>query len=475
MKNIAAGAYSLRTRLLLFLFLAVALFALAQGISAYHSALRQADDLFDLHLQQMANAMRGRHAPTLSTAPSLGVDVDVDGDAQPDVLVQIWGADGATVFKSPNAAPAALPQTAILGFSDVRVEGRNYRVYAVQTPLQTIQIAQDMSARSARASTLAWQAALPTMLLAPLLMLAVWAVVSQSLASLERTRRQIAARKVDDLSPLDDQGLPREVQPLVQELNVLFGRVHHAFAVQKSFVADAAHELRSPLAALKLQAQAVSRTAGTDTALLRLNQGIDRTIQLVEQLLALARAEVGTDKSKAGAKQGEKEGASEYLPEHQPVDLRTVICLAVADALPQAQAAGFDLGFQPSEDGISDAPALVQGDAEALRTLLRNLLDNALKYTPSSPNAPGRVDVALHVAAGQLDLTVDDSGPGIAGVERERVFDRFYRADSTRQSQPGNGLGLAIVRAIAERHGATVALLTSPTLHGLRVQVRFLR
>ncbi len=468
MKNIATGAYSLRTRLLFFLFLAVALFALAQGISAYRSALRQADDLFDLHLQQMANAMRGRHAPTLSTAPSLGVDVD--GDAQPDVLVQIWGANGATVFQSPNAAPAVLPQTAILGFSDVQVEGRSYRVYAVQTPVQTIQIAQDMSARSARASALAWQAALPTMLLAPLLMLAVWAVVSQSLASLERTRRQIAARTVDDLSPLDDQGLPREVQPLVQELNVLFGRVHHAFVVQKSFVADAAHELRSPLAALKLQAQAVSRSSGTDTALLRLNQGIDRAIQLVEQLLALARAEVGTDRSKAGA----KDGSSEYLPEDQPVDLRTVICLAVADALPQAQAAGIDLGFQPSEDGIHETPALVQGDAEALRTLLRNLLDNALKYTPGSPSAPGRVDVALHVAAGQLDLTVDDSGPGIPDTERERVFDRFYRAESARQSQPGNGLGLAIVRAIAERHGAKVALSASPTLQGLRVQVQFL-
>ena len=472
MKNGATHAHSLRTRLLLLLFSAVALFALAQGISAYSSALRQADDLFDLHLQQMAQAMRGRHAPTLSTAPSLGVDVD--GDAQPDVLVQIWGADGATVFQSPNAAPALLPQTAILGFSDVRVEGRSYRVYAVQTPLQTIQIAQDMSARSARASALAWQAALPTMLLAPLLMLAVWAVVSQSLASLERARRQIAERTVDDLSPLDDQGLPREVQPLVQELNVLFGRVHQAFAVQKSFVADAAHELRSPLAALKLQAQAVSRASGThgypgtDTALLRLNQGIDRAIQLVEQLLALARAEAGPD---TGAT---REGASE----DKPVDLRTVIRLAVADVLPQAQAAGIDLGLQAAEDGVPEAPALVQGDAEALRTLLRNVLDNALKYTPSSPDSPGRVDVALHVnhgRTGQLDLTVDDNGPGIPDAERERVFDRFYRADSTRQSQPGNGLGLAIVRAIAERHGATVALSSSPTLQGLRVQISFLR
>ena len=442
----ADTVHSLRRRLLLLLLATVALFALAQGVGAYRSALQQADAMFDMHLQQMANSMRGRHLP----GPGLGGDID----EQLDLLVQIWGADGAPLFRSPNAL---LPPTAVLGFSDVTVQGRTYRVYTVQSPIQTVQIAQDMSERGARARALAWRAALPTMLLAPLLMLAVWGVVTRSLASLERARTQVAARAADDLSPLDARGLPSEVLPLVQELNALFGRVDHAFAAQRSFVADAAHELRSPLAALKLQAQAVARQvppgdAPRDLAMARLNQGIDRAIQLVEQLLALARAEAG-----AGAT------ATDTMPQ---VDLRSVLQLAVADVQPLAQAAGIDLGVLESEPG--EAEPRVRAQAEPLRMLLRNLLDNAVKYTP----APGRVDVAWTVASGQVTVTVDDSGPGIPAAERERVFDRFYRADGARESRPGSGLGLAIVRAIAQQHGAAISLDTAPGLGGLRVVLR---
>ena len=343
--------HSLRTRLLLLLLAAVAIFALAQGATAYTSALKQADDLFDLHLQQMARSLRARLPEALSWK---GNGVADDADEQLDLLVQIWGADGAPVFRSPRSL---LPQTAVLGFSDVHVDGHAYRVYAVQTPLQTIQIAQDMGERNAHARALAWRAALPAALLAPMLMLVVWWVVSRSLAPLERTRRQVAARAADDLSPLADAELPDEVRPLVQELNLLFGRVHRAFAAQKSFVADAAHELRSPLAALKLQAQALQRAQGPpgapnaastahDVAITRLGQGIDRAIALVEQLLALARAEAGND-GPVGAESGTP----------SVVDLRHVIRLAVADVLPQAHAAGVDLGAETTADTTPDATA----------------------------------------------------------------------------------------------------------------------
>ena len=461
--------HSLRTRLLLLLLAAVAIFALAQGATAYTSALQQADDLFDLHLQQMARSLRARLPEALSWQ---GDGVADDADEQLDLLVQIWGADGAPVFRSPRSL---LPQTAVLGFSDVHVDGHAYRVYAVQTPLQTIQIAQDMGERNAHARALAWRAALPAALLAPLLMLVVWWVVSRSLAPLERTRRQVAARAADDLSPLADAELPYEVRPLVQELNLLFGRVHSAFAAQKSFVADAAHELRSPLAALKLQAQVLQRTQGLtgapgatnaastapDVAVTRLSQGIDRAIALVEQLLALARAEAGNE-----GPVGEESGTPSV------VDLRHVIRLAVADVLPQAHAAGVDLGAETTAgttpDATAEAPVNVRGDAEALRILLRNLLDNAIKY--STP--PGRVDVALRVTGDQACLSVDDNGPGIPVAEQGRVFDRFYRAEGARQTRAGSGLGLAIVRVIAERHRATVRLATSPQLGGLRVEVR---
>lgn len=468
-----ARGHSLRTRLLLLLFGAVAVFAAIQGVSAYRGALQQADALFDYHLQQMAHSLRGaRPLP-----PDAGMDDDMD------VLVQIWGPDGVQLFRSPRSV---LPPGGVLGFSDVRVQGTAYRVYTVQTPLQTVQIAQNMSERNARARALAAEAALPATLMAPLLMLVVWLVVSRSLAPVERVRRQVAARAADDLSPLPDAGLPDEVRPLVQELNGLFGRVQAAFTAQQHFVADAAHELRSPLAALKLQAQALRGHGADDDAgpgepatpsreatVQRLNQGIDRAIRLAEQLLALARAE-GSPLGTPGAP-GTGTGIGTAADAAVPVDLREVIQEAVGDVLPLAQAAGIDLGLV---EGAADVPARIQGDAQALRALVRNLLDNAIKYTP----APGQVDVDLRLEGAQVRLTVEDSGPGIAPAERGRVFDRFYRAPGAQAATTtsgslsgGSGLGLAIVQAIAKRHQAAVQLSSSARLGGLCVEVRFAR
>ncbi len=220
---------------------------------------------------------------------------------------------------------------------------------------------------------------------------------------------------------------------------------------QQHFVADAAHELRSPLAALKLQVQGLQR-AGDDAArgvaVARLAAGIDRATRLVEQLLVLARSEAGA------------------APAPEPVALAEVVRLALADAMPAAQARQIDLGL-----GAADA-ATVPGQHEALRILVRNLLDNAVKYTP----AGGRVDVGIQADAGTVVLTVEDSGPGIAPGERARVLDRFYRSEEVQAGQvQGSGLGLAIVQAIAQRHGAELALDASPRLGGLRASVRFAR
>lgn len=438
-----ARTHSLRARLLLFLLAAVAAFALAQGLGAYRSALQQADALFDEHLRQMAWSMR-------ASVPRGLPGGDVEADA--GIIIQIWGPDGVQLFRSRRSA---LPQSAVLGFSDVEVDGTRYRLYTVQTALQTVQIAQDMTARNARARELAWQAILPAALLAPLLMLVVWWVVSRSLAPVESTRRALAARAAQDFSPLADGTLPAEVRPLVRELNALFARVQQAFLTQKTFVADAAHELRSPLTALKLQAQALRRPAtqqdqaAYDAAVARLNQGIERAIRLVEQLLVLAREE-----------------ADATAPPDQPVDLQDVVRGALSDVLPQAQAADIDLGLDAAS---ATQPVVVPGQSAALRTLLRNLLENAVKYTP----APGRVDVALQLVDGRAELTVDDSGPGIAPEHRARVFDRFYRVPAQQASAAtGSGLGLAIVQAIAQHHGAELTLEDSPGLGGLRVRVR---
>lgn len=444
------GSHSLRKRLLWFVLAAILLAAVAQATTAYRSALRQADAMFDDHLQQMARSLRG------GIAPGSGLP-DGEDDAGFDLYVQIWGQDGTQIFRSTRSA---LPPRAVLGFSDVEAHGKHYRVYSLQTPFQTVQIAQDLDARTARARALAARAVLPFALLTPLLMLAVWWVINRSLAPIERTRRQVAQRAADDFSPLAGAGLPDEVRPLVDELNLLFGRVRGAFDAQKNFVADAAHELRSPLTALKLQAQALrpngladQTPAEREAGITRLNQGIDRAIRLVEQLLVLAREEAGPS------------GPGQVAAGSVPVDLQDVVKLAVADVLPQARLKQIDLGLS------GDAPpssARVQGQPEALRMLLRNLLDNAVKYTP----AAGRVDVSLAMAQGRPLLRVEDSGPGIAAEDRERVFDRFYRASGT-VAENGSGLGLAIVEVIAGRHGATLHLDRSERLGGLRVSVLF--
>jgi two-component system OmpR family sensor kinase len=428
----AAQPHSLRRRLLWLVLAAIALASVLQASTAYRTALQQADAMFDYHLQELARSVHG------------GVPFRPGGGAQAfDFQVQIWGPDGAQIFRSDGTT---LPSRAVLGFSDMDVEGVRYRVYSLQTPEHTIQIAQDLDAREARARALAATAVTPVLLLAPLLMLAVGGVIGGTLAPLARMRRQVARRAARDLSPLSAQGVPDEVQPLVGELNALFARVQGTLEAQQHFVADAAHELRSPLTALKLQWQAAERAHDDDArraATQQLGAGIERAIALVEQLLALARQE------------GAGEGARE------PVDVEEVARQAVSALLPTAHAKRLDLGLATTQ------PLVVQASRESLHLILRNLLDNAIKYTPPG----GRVDIGMGRDAHGAWLAVDDSGPGVPEADRERVFDRFYRVPGTQAA--GSGLGLAIVRTVAEQLGAQVRMVASPSLGGARVEVRF--
>jgi len=272
--------------------------------------------------------------------------------------------------------------------------------------------------------------------------------VSGSLQPVARVRSQVAARQADDLSPVSDNGLPDEVRPLVQELNLLFGRVKTAFEAQQHFVADAAHELRTPLAALRLQAQSLDRADNPEArrvAVARLTAGIDRATRLVEQLLVLARQEATA-----------AEGAVA-----RPVDLADLARRTVADLAGVAAAKGVDLGVQQAD------PATVEGQPDALQILLRNLVDNGVKYTPGG----GTVDISVQHEGSRIVVQVEDSGPGIPPEERERVFDRFYRVAGS--DAAGSGLGLAIIKAIAERHGASLALDASTRLGGLKAVVTF--
>ncbi|HQD16249.1 MAG TPA: ATP-binding protein [Ottowia sp.] len=429
---------SLRARLTALLLLAVLATALVQAAITWRSALAETEAVFDAQMERIALSLTGGLAASV-----LGDDALAATRGAEELIIQIWRADGSMLYRSPSAR--LLPPQAVIGFSSVHAGGEDWRVYALQTPSQVIQIAQAERARRRMAGQLALRAVLPVALLAPVLMLIVWWVVGHALAPVQRLRRQLAARGAADLAPLPTEDLPAEVQPLVAEMNALLARLSAAWQQLADFTADAAHELRSPLAALRLQVQSLQR-AGSDEARAvasgRLLAGVDRATRLVEQLLALARHDADTRVAAVA------------------VDLAALARQAVLGGAAEAQARGIRL------EEAGDAPVRVHGQPDALAVLLRNLLDNALRHTPEG----GTVRVqAGQGADGGAELAVEDSGPGIPPAERQRVLDRFYRVPGA--PGHGSGLGLAIAQAVARRHGAQLRVQDSPGLGGARLVV----
>jgi two-component system, OmpR family, sensor kinase len=433
---------SLRARLLASLLGAVVLVGAVGGWVVYRNALAEADAFFDYHLQQTALILRDQPVQYLF-APQLPPT-----NASYDFVVQVWSLDGVRVYLSkPHAV---LPRITTLGFSTVATSEERWRVFGVQAATSVIQVAQPLSVREQRAAQLALQTLKPFALLLPVLGLVIWFAVGNALVPLQRLTQQLKARRVNALDPLPAASLPDEVQPLVQALNDLLGRLRAALERERAFMADAAHELRTPLTALDLQMGMLARAsdeAERGAAMSTLSSGVQRAIRLVEQMLALARQEPRADSQR------------------MPVRLDDLAREIVAELVPLADAGRIDLGVAAAQ------PATVAADADALRTLLRNLVDNAVRYTPPG----GRVDVSVEAPApgapGGARLTVTDDGPGIAPTERARVFDRFYRRPGT--VPPGSGLGLAIVKAIADAHGATVELADGPGAKGLAVTISF--
>jgi two-component system OmpR family sensor kinase/two-component system sensor histidine kinase QseC len=409
------------------------------GGLTYRNVLAEAEALSDYQLRQMALSLRdqGELAPAQASAMA---------DEQLEFVIQIWTVDGRSIYASrPHSA---LPSRALLGFADIAVAGQTWRTFSVATPGRVIQVAQPRQVRRELAARAAWRGVLPMLLAAPVMLLLAGWLVARALQPLRRVADEVRRRDEQSLAPLPSAGLPDEVAPLVNALNTLLARLQQALGTQRAFVADAAHELRSPLTALRLQLQLQGR-ARDDTTRTEATQGlaasIDRASRLVEQLLALARNEPGA--------------AATVLA---PLDLGALVLESLADVQALAAQRGSTLELLPG------APVTVQGDRAALTLLVRNLADNALRYSP--PGA--KVELRVGHESGRALLQVDDAGPGIPLEDRERVFDRFYRRASG--DEAGSGLGLAIVRNIAERHGADIALADSP-LGGLRVTVRFAR
>jgi two-component system OmpR family sensor kinase len=433
---------SLRARLLAWLLAGVVLVGATGGWIVYRNALSEADAFFDYHLRQTALLLRDQPVEYLlpqQIAPA---------DAAYDFVVQVWSLDGVRVYLSrPHAV---LPEITTLGFSTVSTAEGRWRVYGAQALTRVIQVAQPMSEREQRAAQLALRTLAPFALLLPGLALLIWLAVGHSLRPLERLTALVKARGVNALEPLADTQLPDEVRPLVGALNELLARLGAALGRERAFMADAAHELRTPLTALHLQMDMLARASGEaerSAAMERLSEGVQRAIRLVEQMLALAREEPRTP------------------PRRVPVALEPLARAVIAELLPLADARHIDLGLTAAR------PLTVSADPDALRTLLRNLVDNAVRYGGDG----GRVDVSVEEGgsadAPRAQLAVTDSGPGIPPEERARVLDRFYRRAGT--APPGSGLGLAIVKAIVDAHGAALTLTAGPDGRGLRVIVSF--
>jgi two-component system OmpR family sensor kinase/two-component system sensor histidine kinase QseC len=414
---------SIRARLLVALIILVAVVSLLAAAVTYRRVLSETSNLFDYQLRQMALSLRSQ----ISLAPRVEVPPD-QGDT--DFVIQIWDLFGARVYLSRPGLPM-INQT-ILGYADLSLRGEAWRAYGLQTADGVIQIAQPVRVREAFARAAALRVVIPLMLLLPIMIAAVAWIVRRGLLPLRDVTAEVQRRDVRSLTPLAAGNLPLEIAPLVSELNRLLARLQAAFAVQRAFISDAAHELRSPLTALRLQLQLLDRApdaAARTEARERLGAAVERAIHLAEQLLTLARS----DPQESGGRV-------------EPVDLGAVAAQGITDTHALAIVRNIDLGLE-AEPGIT-----VRGDCEALRTLIRNLVDNAVRYTPSG----GSVRVHGRNAGDRAVLEVTDTGPGIPPAERARVFDRFYRRAAVQES--GTGLGLAIVKAIAERHGARVAL-----------------
>lgn len=428
---------SIRRYLLAALLGSMVVVMLAGGWATYSAARDQAGVLFDYNLKQIALSLRDQTFQ--------GSTESLASDESLEFVIRVWDRSGLTVYLSrPHES---LPEVTQLGYSTTDTREGEWRVYSIQYHGATIAVAQPMRVRRQLAADAAWSTLRPFFVLLPVLGVLIWLLVGHGLQPLAHLAQALGERTPDALDPLPDTALPEEVQPLVYSLNDLLARLKAAMDVQRAFVADAAHELRTPLTALQLQAQLVERAddaAARTAAIDELKSGLQRTSHVVAQLLTLARQEPGAVESSM-----------------TEVQLAELVRRSVVTHSRLAEAGQVDLGVTQADES-----ATVAGDADALRILLDNLIANAVRHTP----AGGRVDVCCGKDNGTVYLEVADSGPGIPQDERERVFDRFYRRGGDGENR--SGLGLSIVRTIAERHSARVSLGVSPA-GGLLARVVF--
>lgn len=428
---------SISKRLLVFLLGALTVAALLAGVGTYLKAQEEISELFDYQLLQMALSRRDQK--TFEQRPVTASHFEQEDD----VTIQVWDSSGTLIHVSLHDTP--LPRAPHPGLQTVTFHNADWRVFMLADQGRTIQVAQPFATRREMSFVFALHTLVPLMIIFPALALVMWLVIRYTLKPLTEIADGVSRRSPTSLEPLPVNNLPVEILPLVLRLNSLFEHLSHTFDIQQRFVADAAHELRTPLTAVKLQLLILERSTCEEErseALNNLRLGIDRAARMVGQLLELARLE----------------------PEAPPMPLVEIslTCLVREIIAEQARIAidkEVNLGTE------NNGPVSVTGEPDALRAMISNLVDNAIRYTLPG----GTVDVVVRGNKQAAIIDITDTGPGIPPEERVRVFDRFYRRRGMESS--GSGLGLAIVKSVVIRHGGTILLGETSEGTGLRVTI----
>ncbi|MGQ0750413.1 MAG: sensor histidine kinase [Betaproteobacteria bacterium] len=371
----------------------------------------------------------------------------------------VIGPNNEYISGEPDLPALADPSTDRVRYYEDLYRGREIRAVAVRVPVEPgtgrgavmIHVAERLTVRGDSARQIMLGMVVPQGLLILAATLAVWYGIARGLRPLAKLRSEVESRSHRDLSALSAAQAPQELQPLINAMNGLLARLSAVLAAQQRFIADAAHQLRTPLAGIKTQTELAlrnSKSQDLEATLRQLHTATENTTRLVNQLLSLARAEPGEKREHAT----------------QPLDLATLARETTMEWVPRAIARDIDLGFD-----APDAAATIDGNAFLLKEMLNNVLDNALRYTQDG----GQVTVRVAPDTSVVKLAVEDTGPGIPAAERERVFERFYRVLET--GSEGCGLGLAIVREIAQSHNAEIALDSGPNGVGTTVQISFPR
>lgn len=405
-------------------------------------------EVFEDNLEQVALAVASHHGTNGTGRPAkLAQQLPriYEEYGKFDFVTHVWSKDGKLLHSSDDSV--TLPFLSRSGLTVVTAGGEKWHLYTIVLEDGIVQAAQRASERESVARETASALILPSVLMLAVIAGLLTLALRRGLAPLSRAAGEVTARSVEALHPIPLASHPPELHLLVSAINDLMARLGSALALQRNFVADAAHELRTPIAALRLQLQLLERAANEtqrQAAQDELRAGVARAQHLVEQLLQLSRL-----------------GPETPALNRESIDLAELVRATVSRFSARADEQGVDLG------AIAAAAVTAAGDAQQLAILLNNLVDNALRHTPPG----GRVDVSAALCEGRPCLTVADTGPGIRAAERERVFDRFYRCAQS-PAATGSGLGLAIVRAVAQQHEAAVTLGDAPG-GGLLVTVVF--